>query len=1188
MGNLVRTRSFSKLMLIMRLTTFLLLISLMHVSAKSIGQKISINRKNASIESLLKEIRTKSGYDFFYDGRIIPQSITKNVILKQVNIDEALHVVLQDLPLSYSIEGKIISIRKTAWNAHSEESDKIDVKGSVVDIDGKPLIGAVVKVKGSNNGTISDNKGDFLLKGINEDDILVVTYQGYQVKELPASSNVGVIKMEVSIAMLDEVSIQYSTGYQQISKERAAGSYAKPNMKTILNRSSSPSILQRLDGLVPGLTVNNSPDASTNPFLIRGLSTIGTTDENGNYTSGGSNRSPLIVVNGVPQDDVTTINPQDVEDITVLKDATAASIWGTRATNGVIVITTKKGKAADHLNIQYDTHRNFQRKPDLNYMHRLSSSQFIQVAKEIFPISSPNYPYASITGLGAVPAHLMIQYNQLNGLITEEQANFSLDSLARIDNKSQIKDYFYQSPAISNHTVSVSGGGNAYSFYGSVSYTGDKTEVAGNKNNLYKINLRQDLNINKRLSVYVVTDVSMNELKSLNTPTINSNIVPYQLFKDPSTGNPLIVNSMGNYSDPFRLDYQTRSGINLDYNPILEKDYGNSKTKANTSRVVGGVRLKLIDGLKFDGTYSYAYQSSNQKAFLSANSYAYRDEALTYTVPAKKKGSSLIHYFPITGGKLTETNNNQTNWSIRNQLTYDKGWKLHHFTLMAGQEATSQYGRSTIAITRGWNDQLQIGQPIDYQTLTTGISGTIKGESPGYSYDAFTGGETVPIRTKSYYANLGYSFNHKYILNGSWRHDKSNLFGKDKSAQNKPVWSVGGKWIVKEENFMSKVDWLSDLAIRATYGVTGNAPQPGTAASYNILKSDASSEYVTGTGLIISTPGNSKLTWESTETVNLGIDYGFLHNRLTGSIDLYSRKTKDLLGNLATNIFTGYQSIVGNFGALQNKGIDLSLTSLNIDAKDIIWTTTLSLGYNKNKITKLEYPGAFVTGPDMVNQRYVVEHPAYALFAYKYAGLNTDGDPQIYQKDGTTTSDPNISKAEDLVYKGTAQPVWTGGLSNTASYKGFTLMLNISYNLGHVMRRDVNSYWTEPLFNNVNAEFVDRWKEAGDEKKTNIPRYIGSLDEDNQRRTSYYSNADINVFSASYMKIRDISLAYSLPKFLLSPAKLKEVTFRFQVSNLMLWKANKYGIDPEFQGIDGARTLRTGQGTITLGAHVTF
>jgi len=664
---------------------------------------------------------------------------------------------------------------------------------------------------------------------------------------------------------------------------------------------------------------------------------------------------------------------------------------------------------------------------------------------------------------------------------------------------------------------------------------------------------------------------------------------------------------MTSLNDAQRIDFQNRSRINLDYNPLNEVNYGYNKNDILLSRNIFTANVKLIDGLNFEGTYGFEKGVNRTRDFSSINSYTVRAQTVQFTV-APTTASTPIYNLPTTGGNYALNTLNQRNWTVRNQFSYNKGWdnSKHQLTLLAGQEAQEQYNVTNINSAYGWDPLLQNGVAtlVDYKTLTNnGVPGVIWGNSGNSSKLTalpFTQAELLS-RFSSYYGNAAYTYNHKYTVNGSYRIDKSNNFGLDQAAQNKPVWSAGGKWLITEESFMKKASWINNLDIRATYGLTGNAPTPGTAASYDILIADGSTFVPNGKGLDISTPANRKLTWERTSTVNLGLDFALLQNRLIGSLDIYRKKTTDLLGNLTTDIFTGYGSVFGNLGDLENKGVEISLTSVNVVSDHFRWTTTLNGSYNKNTITNLNVAAPITTGNTLVNTHFLAGYSAYSLFAYRYAGLDNMGDPQIRLADGTITKKPAITKPGDLKYMGTVQAPWSGGLSNNFSYKTFGLSFNAVFNFGNVMRRDVDNFYYGRLSHlsalnggfttgNVNAEFSDRWQKPGDEATTNIPSFVANQSVSASRRDpNYYIDGDINVVSAAFIKMRDITFTYSLPQLIAKKIAADQITVRAQVSNLMVWKSNKYGIDPEFQSdYLGNRNLPYGQNTMTLGLNVRF
>lgn len=1182
----------SQFILIMKLTILLLTVVIIQVSAATYAQQVSLSEKNTSLEKVFYKIRKQTGYDFLFTTSLLKGAKPVNIDVKNGNLSDVLQQVFKDQPFDFSIEDKlvVVSVKEEGFLEHLKAIfTAIDVQGRVLDEKGEPLAGATIKVKNGTQMTTADKDGYFTLKRIDENAVLTVSFIGYKTFEIAAKADLRSIALTVELNKLSEVNVSVvSNGYQTISKERSAGSFAKPDMAVIKDRSFSMNILQRLDGLVPGLTINNAPAESQ--YLIRGVTTVST------------NTLPLYVVDGIPVTDISTINPQDIEDITILKDATAASIWGAKAANGVIVVVTKKGTRGEKMKVVYDAFVNFQGKPDLGYFPTLNSQQFIQAAKETFdPVA---YPYATVTQTtspGLAP-HEVILYNQSLGKITAAQANASLDSLAAIDNRQQIKDLFYRNAMLMNHTLSVSGGQKNYAVYGSMSYTDNLSNSPGQTNDNYKINLRQDFTVSKRIQLTLITDLNNNLSYSPRNLNVTNQFYPYQLFQD-NAGNNLNMNYMLGIPEVTRLDYQARSRINLDYNPLNEVNYGYTKGDNLLIRNVFNASVKLLDGLNFEGSYGYIKGTNRTRDYDDALSFKVRQQTVQFTV-APTTASTPVYNLPSTGGNYQVSNFNQRNWTIRNQLSYNKSWNngLHQLTMLAGQEAQEQYSITNSSKFKGWDPILQTAFLLDYKTLT---STPIQAVWPNYvaPYSLLSTSETPSVESEapisrfvSYYGNAAYTYNHKYTVNGSYRIDKSNNFGLDKSAQNKPVWSAGAKWMLTEEQFMKPINWVNSLALRATYGLTGNAPNPGTAASYDIIGTQGSTFLPNGRGLIIATPANRQLSWERTATINLGIDFALLKNRLSGSLDIYQKKTTDLLGNVATDVLTGYPTIYGNLGDLQNKGIELGITSVNVLTKNFRWSTTLNGAYNKNLITHLNVSAPITTGAGQVGAQLLAGYTAYALFAYQFAGLDNLGDPQIRLADGTVTKALNVSKPADIKYMGTTQPPWSGGFLNNFNYKSFGLGLNAVFNLGHVMRRDVDNFYTGSLSHNaqtfttenINPEFLNRWKQPGDEANTNVPSFVANSTTSGTRRSiNYYTLSDINVTSASFVKMRDITFTYSLPQALVKKISAEGITLRAQVSNIMLWKANKYGIDPEFQyAFAGSRFLPTNQQTVSFGINV--
>lgn len=1112
--------------------------------------------------------------------------------IKNVTVEQALNSALSGQPLTYSVDGKIVVIKRKENDLIDKIAhylSAIDIRGKITDENGNPLSGATVSVKGSLRYILSNDKGEFLLNNVDEKAILVVSYVGYDVKEIKAQSVV-IVQMVLASSKLKEVNITYSTGYQQVSKERATGSFAKPDMEIFSKRTGTMDIMSRLDGLVPGLTILQGPRDTkgnddigrTQSALVRGKGSVR------------SNTEPLYVVNGIAVTNFSNINPDDVEDITVLKDAAAAAIWGARAANGVIVVTTKSGGKNKKIAVNYSGYVNFQGKPDFGYLRLMNSAQYIQAARETFdPVA---YPYNTLSRELVTP-HEQILYDNYAGRISDASANASLDSLASIDNSQQLHDLWYRNSITTNHTLSISGGNDTYSAYSAVSYSNSTGSKPGTKNENYKLNLNQTYKPTKYLTFSLFTALNNGINKSDNLPTMDADVLPYQLFKD-GQGNNISMPYMLGLSEAIRKDREKRSRISLDYNPLDEANYGFTEANRTAINLMGGVGLKIWRGLSFQGNYGFQKTLGTTHSYRDIADIDSRIRLINLTV-APTVNSVPIYYLPTTGGDYTTANFQQKNWTLRNQMVFNTKLRdgKDYLSLQAGQEAQEQFQSTSNATILGYDLELQTYPSIDYYTLGNGIANTVPGGRGRLSAKPFSSTENKS-RFVSYFALASYTLNGKYSVDASWRTDRSTLIGSSQSAQNKPIWSFGAKWEVIKEKFMKDVTWLNDLGVRATYGITGNSPYAGASSSRDILVIENSgTPPIPGPGADIDKPANTALNWEATRTINFGINFAVFKSRLSGNLDLYNRKTTDLLAVMMVNPFTSFGSVTGNLGELSNKGAEIGLTSQNIVSRNFSWSSTLTFSYNYNKLLSYEAdPIGLSYAGSKVTSNYLIGYSMSSLFAYRYAGLDNMGDPLIKLSDGTTSKEWDVAKPEDIVYMGTTIPKFNGGFSNTFSYKNISLSANLSYSLGHVMRKELNNFYTGRLTGsansftgNINTLFLDRWKKPGDELTTDVPAYVADIDEDSRRNIDYYNLADVNVVSASYVKLRDISLSYALPKNILKPWGIGSASFFVQATNFLVWTANHEGIDPEYSGLsEGSRTLPPFKHSYSIGANISF
>lgn len=1199
-GSKVLKAHSKKIFLVMRMTAFIVLIACLQVSARSAAQ-VSLHVKKASLQSVLESIHRQSGYDLVYDVNMLQQkAVPVNINVTNVPVEQALKMVLANQPLSYEITGShIIYIKKKTDPRLQEEyvpaavAPPHTLKGRVVNERGEPVAGALVTVKGSKIAAITDDSGNFTFSGIDADVVLVATSLNMERTEVAVhGGNLVNIMMKTTVAELADVAVQVNTGYQTLTRERASGAFAKPDMNIFKVRTGTMNVQTRLEGLIPGLAIipgprniiNRSGASSADQALIRGSSSI--------YLNG----DPLYVVNGVQVADLNNLNPDDVADITVLKDAAAAAIWGSRAANGVVVITTKTGGRNEKLRVAYNGFVNFQGKPDFNYIPMMSSRQYIQAAKEVF--NATEYPWSNLSYSSAyVAPHDLILYNLSRGLISQQQADMQLDSLAGIDNRQQVKDLWYRNALLTNHTFSFAGGSNMYDFYASVAYNNTVSNRPGEKNNAYRLTLNQNFQPARGIKISWNGILGQTRTESPRNISIENRFLPYQLFRD-AAGNNLSMAYVQGMNDSVRANYQARSRINLDYNPLNEVKYGYSKSNGLAVNLSSNVEIKLYRGLSFKGTYGYITDNVRSTSYDDIQSYLMRRELLGFTV-SPTLTSTPVYYLPNKGGKYVVANTQQRNWTVRNQLVYlfsprngrDMG------SVQAGQEAQEQTSVNNTSTVRGYNEALQSYVLLDYNTLGQGIPNTILPYNNRLSDQPFSQTE-LRDRFTSYFALFNYTMDRRYSLDLSWRVDKSSLFGKDVSVQNKPVWSVGGKWQIGKERFMQQVKAVNDLAVRATYGITGNSPFAGATALYDVLMAEQGS-YVAGPALTITELANAKLAWEQTATKNFGVDFSLLNRRIRASIDYYQKSTTNLLGTITLNPLTSSNAALGNLGKLVNKGIEMSVNAIPVQTKAFTWTTSLVLSRNSNKLVSYTALSVFANtaGSKVNTTSYWIAQPMQPLFAYRYAGLDNMGDPQIRLANGTITKGKNVAQVDDVAFMGTTVPKVTGGFTNSLQYKSLTLTANMIFNLGHVMRKDLNTLYTDRLTGitgmftgNIEPYFLNRWKAPGDELTTNIPAYVSSMDEDyNRRDNNYYRFADINVVSASYIKLRDITLAYRLPAPALRLLHLTGINLFVQTGNFMLWKANKEGIDPEYHTLTtGTRRMPAFTHSYSVGANVNF
>ncbi|SFG87905.1 TonB-linked outer membrane protein, SusC/RagA family [Pedobacter insulae] len=1141
----------------MRLTTVLLIASLVQVSAATFGQNITLNEQNVSLESLFKKIRKQSGYNFYFDGRVVTPELKGSIKVTNVSIEEALKDVMAGHPLSYEIKDKLVIIKRketSILESLISRFQEIDVTGKVTDESGAPLAGANIKIKGTSRSTVADAEGKFTLKSVADDAILEVSFIGYESKELKAAGVLN-ISLKMGTAKLEEVAV-LSTGYQTLPKERATGSFVQLGEKE-LERNVGSDIYSRLRGITPGLLIDQRNTEGKTYLNIRGTNTIFANDQ------------PLIVVDNFPYNgDISTINPNDIQDITILRDAAAASIWGVRAGNGVIVINTKKGKTNSPLNMHFNSNVTVGEKPDLFYQPLISVDDMINVQKSLFQKGYYDPRINSDLNLALSPV-VAILNRQRKGEITEQQANSQIDALRGHDVRSDLEKYFYQKPVTQQYALNFSGGAERHTYFVSAGYDKNLLSKVGNDGDRLSLNMSNTFKITSNLSLDArLVYTKSNSVIKNNESDFSFSLDRYTRLTD-DNGNPVAIPF--NYTPEFQQLMLSRGLLDWTYNPIQELGRQSNTIGQDNLTAAFGASYKIFDGLRADLKYQYELQSSDIVKLFQEDSYITRDLVNKYSVII---GNIVTKRNIPLGGIRDASQNELTGHNGRFQLNFDKIYRnKHRINSLGGFEIreTSAIGYSSRQY--GYNEQHGSFIPVDFVGLYALYPNSGFGNIP----NVYGMSGTVD-RYRSYFANMAYTFNNKYTLSASGRIDQSNLFGVRSNQRSAPLWSAGLKWNVKEDLFKND-RLISAFDFRATYGYNGNVDQNTTAFTTARF---AQTSFSQSFAARIINPPNPDLRWEKTATTNLGLDFGIFADRVTGKIEYYSKKGIDLIGNGPLDPTLGFPVFRGNIANMKGKGWDFELNTINTEGM-VKWETSLFLSQITDKVTeyKLDPIITYILSDASISHNSnfyapVVGRPLFGMYSRPYAGLNpATGSPQfLYQGKAVDYKDIMGLGLEYLTYHGRATPEILGGFRNTIEFKRISLSLNLLYRGGYYFRERSINYNQLYLNYTGHADYAKRWRQPGDELITNVPSEIYPSD---ANRDGYYATSSVLVKKADNIRLQDIRISYDLPQNILSRAKLKQIQLYGFVNNVgILWKAADTPIDPDSPGSNQQRTFAFG------------
>ncbi|WP_162623219.1 SusC/RagA family TonB-linked outer membrane protein [Confluentibacter sediminis] len=1056
-------------------------------------------------------------------------------------------VIRMDALINKSLKGAdlnvIVTKNKTIIIKELNTIRQLKIKGTISDQSGIPIPGVTVIIKGTNKGTTTDMDGNYTLFVSSPENVLVFSFLGYKKKEIVVGNQSTInIALEEDIAELDAVKL-VTTGYQKIRPEQTTGSFATIGATEYESRINTTDFLTGLQNKLPGVLINTDVDFEGNSlFQIRGISTIE------------GNRSPLIVVDGYPTElSLSSIDPNDIESVTVLKDAAAATIYGVRASNGVVVIERKKGKVGK---LKVDFRSTVSMNPKTNYNRfrwddDVSAQQVDYMLERNQSNASLLYFYYTFPGLGQLftnPKPVIILAQQAAGLITEDEAQAQYAELGAYNNTKDYSKHFLRTSMTRTHNMNVSGGSEKALYYLTANYNTTDSEIKTNSNDGFRLSARANFKLSDRLSLRLNTDFQESKSNSSPVPGINS-LYPWERLQD-EDGNPESV-FLGSVVNPFYNQTLLDAGLydNM-YYPLIDMNAINDEQHQISNRINADLTYDLGKG--FNISVGGIYEISNRD-----NSHLATDESSEVKQLLNRYAESSINgpVFNVPKGSFLKKQNTNTNsYTLRNQLNYNKILAENHsVNMILGGEIRSMINKSHTSSLFGYNDQTLTHQPVDYSRLSSGYVPKYANSNPSLAYNNLFNETYTQDRFVSLYSNLVYSFKNKYSVTGSFRIDQSNLFGTDPKYRYKPLWSVGAAWNIHKENFLQDTYWLKSLKLRGALGFNGNVAKnslPRIIASdgYNV-------DYNDMRRLSLLSPANSKLRWEQTYNTNIGLDFSVFKN-ISGTIEYYVKKSTDVLATNAIDNSRGVTYAKVNESALRNNGLEFSIHADWITRKRFNWNSGIVFSYNTSKILDVYNKDVKPNGESWsytnYNTNYLKGYSIGAVFNYRYAGLDPeDGRTLIYGIDGSKKHfDEDNDGINDVVYRGTTIPKYSAGFSNRVDIGNFYFYAMINYYGGFVTKIPVPDPTTpRPLQGAYNF-----WKAPGDELE---PGMLPNLTELSSGYGSYIRALDTYTVDGTYFTIGDITASYSLRESqALKNIGIANLEFQFQASNVYTFALN--------------------------------
>ncbi|GAA4234321.1 SusC/RagA family TonB-linked outer membrane protein [Postechiella marina] len=1172
-------------------------------SSYSQNQKLRIELKEATLIDMIKSIENQSEFVFIYTDKVLPElkHVFGDIAIKDKTIYKVLDQVINKEKLEYSVkERQVILSKKEAVSLTSAYQQT--VSGTVTSsVDGLPLPGVTVLIKGTSKGAQTDFDGKYSINA-SPDQVLVFSYLGFKKTEKTVGSLATInVALEEDVSSLEEVVI---TGYQKIDRKLFTGSAATLKIEDV-KLDGIADVSRSLQGQVAGVEIQNvSGTFGTAPVIrIRGNASINGTNK------------PLWVVDGVILEDAVElsnedissgnldtilssstagINPEDVETFQVLKDASATALYGARALNGVVVITTKRGKTGKP-SINFSSSLTTRSKPTYDQFNFLSSGDEMSVYQELYEKGWVDISKANTAANHGVFSDM---FNRItNGDLTwgpggspnyaylERYANANTDWF----------DVLFKDSFIRTNSLSVSSGTETSRYRASISSIVDEGQTVADDVKNYTANLNADFDLSDKFSlgfkltgnvrdqrIAASEDRELNALTGVFERNFDINPFNYALYTSRSI-TPYDENGDRQFFRrsyaPFNIlhevehNYVDLSLMDLTFNTNFKWEVANG---LNFTTVLQGRWYKS------NAIQTVHENSNNAEAYRADNPLIRNNNIFLFDDP---DAPELEPYSVLpNGGFRKTTDNSLTSYYMRNQFDYSHTFNnVHTVSALLAQEI-----RSSDRVQEkndGW------GYMFDKGGLILSDPNFIRFlDSRGEEYFDV---EETSQRGWGVFSNLAYSYDSRYVINGTYTYTGDNRTGESKTARYLPTWNISGAWNMHNEKFLENADWLNLLKVKSTYGLSGSNPFDASAGLIVFgdepLRPQAAEREV---ALLIDQLENGELTFEKLYEWNIGVETAFLNNRIGVEFEYYKRKSEDLIGFVETNGVGGEGTKLGNVGDMDREGYEFTLRTVNVETSNFRWSSNFNFSHSKSKITNWESQERIGDAIGR-NGGNLEGYPVGALFSVPFAGLDSNGIPTFFGENDEIIQDLNLQERDDITrflkYEGPTEPTFFGGFNNTFNYKNLGLTVGFAYRGGNKIRLDDAFLEEYDDYTSLNGNLINRWSLPGDENVTNIPAILSEIASqalDNQGLNPYdlYNKSDVRVADGDYVRLKNIKLSYRLPQSLLDRTCLKSATASLSAHNLwLIYSDDKLnGIDPEFFQSGGVSLPLTRSYTFTL------